>query len=356
MGKKGAPGTAWKQPTLAATLGVAEPRGVYRTLRAKGAPRVTRKPVVVDLFCGLGGWTEGCRQAGFETVLAIDSNMRLLKIHERNHPRCTHTAMTLGPDTEEDLVSMIRAHVPEGQPYHLHGSPPCQQLTASAAMRGERSLAKGLRLVDWYLRLVARLRPWSWSMEEVAHPRVHRALAEARARDPKLVAYVPAVHLSEYGVPQTRRRCIAGTPRVVERLVSDARLRARAPTIREVLTPPEGATLMMTSLGKPPDPDLTVRTADGAFVSHEGEKFTRTLDQVAWTCVAQHTHRWCSPDFQGIRVLTAHEHLLLQAFPPSYRIGKGATLPNLGIGNAVPPLFAKKFMSCVRAPKQNAAH
>ena len=354
MGKK--PRTAWTQPTLATTLGVAEPRGVYRTLRAQGAQRATRKLPVVDLFCGLGGWSEGCRQAGFQTVLAIDSNMRLLKLHKLNHPRSTHCAMTLGPDTEEDLVSMIRAHVPEGQPYHLHGSPPCQEFTAMKAVRGERSPARGIKLVVWYLRLVARLRPWSWSMEEVAHPMVHRALAEARAQDPKLVAYVPKVHMCEYGVPQTRKRCIAGTPRVVKRLVSNARLRARAPTIQEVLAPPEGATLMMTSLGKVPDPDLTMRLADGTFVSHDGEKFTRALDQVAWTCVANHTHRWCSPDFQHIRVFTAHEQLLLQAFPSSYKIGKGCTLPNLGIGNAVPPLFAKKFMSCVRAPKQNTAH
>ena len=350
MGKKGFP-TAWRQPTLAATLGVAEPRGVYRTLRAQGAQRATRKPVVIDLFCGVGGWSEGCRQAGFETVLAIDCNMRLLRLHKRNHPRCVHCAMTLGPDTEEDLVRMIRAHVPEGRAFHLHGSPPCQPFSCSAGIRGKHSPARGIKLVNWYLRLVARLRPWTWSMEEVSHPVVHRALEDARERHPKLVAFVPRVHMCQYGVPQSRKRCIAGTPRIIERLVGDARLRARAPTVREVLTPPEGATLIMTSLGKPPDPDLTIRMADGSFVSHEGEKYTRSLDQVAWTCVAQHTHRWCGPDFQGIRVFTAHEQLLLQSFPASYKVGKGVTLANLGIGNAVPPLFAKKFMSCVRAPK-----
>ena len=221
---------------------------------------------------------------------------------------------------------MIRKHVPEGQPFHLHGSPPCQPFTCSAGIRGKPSLVKGLALVDWFLGLVARLRPWSWSMEEVAHPMVRDALAGARERHPELVAFVRSLDMSEYGVPQTRRRCIAGTPRVLARVVGDARLRARAPTIREVLSPPEGATLMMTSLGKPPDPDLTVRMADGSFVSHEGERFTRPLDQVAWTCVAQHTHRWCTPDFQGIRVFTAHEHLLLQTFPASYKIGKGLSL------------------------------
>ena len=80
MGKR----AAWKQPTLATTLGVAEPRGAYRTLRAKGTPRATRKLPVVDLFCGIGGWSEGCRQAGFNVVLAIDANMRLLRLHKRN--------------------------------------------------------------------------------------------------------------------------------------------------------------------------------------------------------------------------------------------------------------------------------
>lgn len=350
MGKR----TVWKQPTLAATLGVAEPRGLYRTLRAKGAPRVTRKPVVIDLFCGIGGWTEGCRQAGFETVLAVDCDMRLLKVHKVNHPRCTQCAMTLGPESEEDLVRMIRKHVPEGHAFHLHASPPCQLLSPSAHVKSKPSTEQGLKLVLWYLKLVMRLRPYSWSMEEAPHQQVQGALAMCKALRPELIDFVPALCMGDYGVPQRRRRCIAGSPRTIARLRANEDLRAPSPTLREVLTPPEGATLMMASLGKAADPSKTTRDADGTYRNPGAQPWIHTLDQVAFTCMATRPHRWCAPDFETVRIFTVHEQQLLQTFPSSYHIGKGIALPNLGVGNAVPPRFSRKFMSCVRPRKAPA--
>ena len=83
----------WTQPTLAHALGVQELRPTRRTLR--GSPRPTENPVVVELFCGLGGWTEGCRRARLQTVLAIDCNMALLRLHKANHPRCTQVLLVL---------------------------------------------------------------------------------------------------------------------------------------------------------------------------------------------------------------------------------------------------------------------
>ena len=354
MGKK-TPLTTWKQPTLAATLGVAEPRGVYRTLRAKGAPRITRKPVVIDLFCGLGGWTEGCRQAGFETVLAVDSDLRMLKIHKANHPRCTQTAMTLGPETEEDLVRMIRKHVPEGHAFHLHASPPCQPFATTSFIKGTPAIDEGLALVLWYLKLVMRLRPYSWSMEEAPHQQVQGALAMARALRPELIDFVPSLCMADYGVPQLRKRCIAGSPRTIARLRANEHLRAPTPMLREVLTPPEGATLIMASLGKEVDPSQTTQDPDGTFHNPVGEKWTHSLDQIAYTCMATRPHRWCAPDFQTVRFFTVHEQQLLQTFPSTYHIGKGVCLPNRGVGNAVPPRFSRKFMSCVRPRKAPAA-
>ena len=354
MGKK-APSTAWKQPTIAAALGLAEPRGLYRTLRAKGAPRVTRKPVVIDLFCGIGGWTEGCRQAGFETVLAIDCDMRLLKVHKVNHPRCTQCAMTLGPESEEDLVRMIRKHVPEGHAFHLHASPPCQPFATTSFLKSTPAIDEGLALVLWYLKLVIRLRPYSWSMEEAPHQQVQGALAMARALRPELVDFVPALCMGDYGVPQLRRRCIAGSPRAIARLRANEQLRAPTPRLREVLTPPEGATLIMASLGKNPDPAQTTQTPDGTYHNPVGKKWTHSLDQIAWTCMAVHPHRWFTSDFQLVRSFTVQEQQLLQTFPATYETGKGICLAIRGVGNAVPPRFSRKFMSCVRPRKAPAA-
>ena len=33
---------------------------------------MSNKPKIIDLFCGLGGFSQGFEKAGFESVLAID--------------------------------------------------------------------------------------------------------------------------------------------------------------------------------------------------------------------------------------------------------------------------------------------
>ena len=115
----GAAKRALDQRSLTDMLGCPRPRETVYSLPIDGPPepRAPGQPVVVELFCGLGGWTEGCRRAGLTTVLAVDSNMPLLRIHKSNHPKCTQCQLVLGPNTEDLLVPLIRKHVGEGQPY-----------------------------------------------------------------------------------------------------------------------------------------------------------------------------------------------------------------------------------------------
>ena len=95
-----------RQSSLTDMLNCQVFKQTIRTLPVDGAPerRAPNEPVVVELFCGLGGWTEGCRRAGLATVLAVDSSMPLLRIHKSNHPKCTQCQLVLGPDTEDQLV------------------------------------------------------------------------------------------------------------------------------------------------------------------------------------------------------------------------------------------------------------
>ena len=341
------PNSKWKQLTLASTLRVAEPRPARRTLRRVGAPRATDNPVVVELFCGLGGWTEGCRRARFETVLAIDCNMALLRLHKANHPRCTQVEMPLGPATEEELVRLVRAHVPEGQRWHLHGSPPCQRISTASAMYGYNSANDGMELVVWYLALVLRLKPDTWSMEEVPHQQLTGALTMARTLHPTVIDFEPSLCMGDYGVPQRRKRCIAGTPRLIQALRNDERLRKPAPVLSAVLAPPEGATICMAAIGRLPDPAQNTRQPDGTYTNPTIRRCMRSVNVVAWTCVARHRHIWCTPDYRVVRHFTMKEHLRLQTFSETYQTGASQPLATTGVGNAVPPLFARKFMSCI---------
>jgi site-specific DNA-cytosine methylase len=67
---------------------------------------------IVDLFCGLGGFSCGAAKAGHKIVLAIDNWDVAVKAHKYNHPNTVHYTMELG----EDLLmvkNLIYAHIPK---------------------------------------------------------------------------------------------------------------------------------------------------------------------------------------------------------------------------------------------------
>ena len=71
----------------------------------------------VDLFCGIGGASQGAAQAGLRVVLAVDVDKFMLGVHELNHPDATHIVAELPPEQPLPL--------PKAGKWHLHGSPPC---------------------------------------------------------------------------------------------------------------------------------------------------------------------------------------------------------------------------------------
>ena len=155
------------------------------------------KPVVViDLFAGAGGFTEGAISAGAKVAVAIDLWEPAVLLHRHNQPNVLMVQHELG-DFRKD-VQLIRKYLARypNHHVHLHGSPPCQAL--SNASRTDAS--QGMGMVLHFLDLVDAIQPDSWSMENVVPMR--RRLPEG----------TPSVILNsaDFGVPQTRRRCIAG--------------------------------------------------------------------------------------------------------------------------------------------------
>jgi|SaaInlV_125m_DNA_1040241.scaffolds.fasta_scaffold04818_3 site-specific DNA-cytosine methylase len=335
----------WTQPTLAQAFRVAEPPPPLRTLE-RGAPTAAaddgRMPVV-DLFSGIGGWSEGARQAGHRVVLAVDCSERLLRIHAKNHPECRHLCLELGPATEEQLVQQLRRVVPEGRAWHLHASPPCTAISTIRSATRTRDVHEGMRLVLWYVALVLRLRPTTWSMEEVGTGMLDGILVMAQHMHPDVVAFASDVHFESYGVPQSRKRTLAGTPRLVERFLTDPTLRADAPVLSAVLAPPEGAVLVKGAAGKCVDPSRTVVHSDGSQTNNTPLRLMKSVDALCYTCLAGNPHYWCRSDFTTIRRFNTREQATLQCFPKEYRFGSvGDSIA--GIGNAVPCLVARKFM------------
>lgn len=148
----------------------------------------TVRPTAVDLFCGAGGLSEGFRRAGFEVVLAVDREPRMLAAYRANHPGTRVW--------ERDVLTIDPAELPDADV--VIGSPPCQPFSVANAKRNPE---EGMPLVDWMLGAVRAKKPRFWVMENV--PPIAKHL-------PKWIPAVRVLNAADYGVPQTRRRCFAG--------------------------------------------------------------------------------------------------------------------------------------------------
>ena len=266
----------------------------------------SEKVLVVDLFCGCGGFSVGASQAGHRVVLAVDCDDVALAYHRANHRACTHVRMKLGTHSEERLVALIRDHVPSAKKWHLHGSPPCQLFSSMRNVKKGKDHAAGMCLVEWYLDLVQRLRPDTWSFENVRSPAI-RQIFEERGIAHGNFAF------ARYGVPQTRTRCLAGSAEMIKAFREDLMLRVDVPrTPQDCLNPPPEAALIRASGGK------------------NVEYFYRRIDEPTWALLCACKPVYVAEDRSCVRVLTIRELLHLQTFPRSYKMDAHGCIRMLG--------------------------
>jgi site-specific DNA-cytosine methylase len=100
------------------------------------------------------------------------------------------------------------------------------------------------------------------------------------------------------------------------------------------------------------EPSPTVTTKDprgivGSLQTHghrnKGRLKAMPLTEPSWTVTSKGMFI-----VEGHRMLTIAEHAALMSFPPEYRWPKGVTLARRLIGNAVPPLLARKMAEVVK--------
>lgn len=299
-----------------------------------------------DFYAGAGGWSLGLTLAGHKASMSAEI-----------WPTANTTrAFNLG--TQEAAIDIRRLdplEVPDSR--IIVGSPPCTQFSY-ANKGGNGDITDGLVDIRSFLRIIEVKKPEFWVMENV--PRVSGILRELLAPGGELNEFahlfdsIDDFDMSHWGVPQRRRRCIAGRyPR--EALMA---LRGRrAPTLAQVLegcrTGVDAVWGTTVDVVSDRDPGNSLRWEearineekknnhpiynDMAFPDHQ-DRPSRT---VTATCTKVSRESIVVPDGDGgYRLLSIRETAALQSFPLSYQFAsKGRSDRIKMAGNAIPPLF-----------------
>ena len=248
-----------------------------------------------------------------------------------------------------------------GYHVHIHGSPPCQALSNASS----RDPSEGMPLVIWFLDLVKFTKPDSWSMENVVP--MKKRLPEGT---PSVV-----LNSADYGVAQTRRRCIAGEGwEAIPTHNKESWLSVidALPHLKEELGTHinlDGAGESNSRRAKSADFDITSTSGTlrnnkptlreiklEALGSNSNRKQDRTVQEPSKTICGSGNqtgarifdHEETKP--RKIRSLTIEETLTLQGFNPNYDMTQARTQKNRWtmIGNAVVPAVAKAIIGGIK--------
>jgi DNA (cytosine-5)-methyltransferase 1 len=157
----------------------------------------------IDLYSGIGGWSLGYKLAGVNIVSSYEYWKPAIKTHEKNF-----NSKVIGHNIRKLNYSELPSKVD-----FIVGSPPCTQFSYSNK-GGGGDLEDGLKDLYAFLKIVKKIKPKYWAMENV--PRVSKILSKVLDEDDdfkpfkELFNFNEVVSADDYGLPQARKRMIAG--------------------------------------------------------------------------------------------------------------------------------------------------
>lgn len=285
----------------------------------------------VDLFAGVGGASTGAMNAGYQVTLAVDYCPDVLATHEHNHPHTKHMCMALPPNKPLPLPSA-------DERWHLHGSPPCTLLSQANPARTKARANEGLKLVKWYVEFALSSSAETWSMEQVAMPAVLKLLESYRQKPQyrRKLDYA-AFWFQKLGVPQKRRRVIAGSPALIAKL---RRVRPTYTSVTRVIDAPRGT--HVRNGGRWGHPYIDGKPSR----YYTDDDMCLPCTGAVYTVTGGNPLRWATPHTGTPLVrLTIDESSLLQCFPKGYEHLGTMKQGLLGVGNAIPPLIIEKMLT-----------
>ena len=340
---------------------------------------------VVDVFCGIGGISQGFRQAGFAIAAGIDADEHCRYAFETNNRAAFLNRDVMDLDASE-LAALFRPSACRV----LIGCAPCQPFSAHArAHRRGHGEDVRWRLLPRFVDMAVALNPDIVVMENVPHLRHFRGGALIRTAVNTLeqagyeVVY-GVMYGPDYGLPQKRSRLMLVASRMwMVRLPPPTHERADHPTVHETIghLPPLAAggadaldplhrcrnlsplNLERIRASRPGGTwaDWPPHLVASCHQRAGGRTFSTVYgrmrgDQAAPTLTTQFYNygsgRFGHPDRNQNRAISLREGALLQGFARDYAFVPPATTPAfemLGrqIGNAVPVPLARAVAASI---------
>lgn len=305
----------------------------------------------IDLYAGVGGWSVGLKLAGFDVVQSFEWWTPAVDTHRNNLSGTVRqlNIRELDLDSLPDAVDVVV------------GSPPCTQFSYSNR-GGSGDVADGLEDLYAFLRVVDHIKPKHWAFENV--PRVKGVIEKARTTSGKLEEFqhllaectAVTVDMSDFGIPQTRRRCIVGNfdelsllkfahhtkPKTLGQVVCD---------LKAGVDPIYSKTRAIEITDNEPEPHLNFeetrfnRDMKTIHPIYNGMSFPDRSDKPSRTITATCTRVSRESIIYGesdgkYRRLSVRERASIQTFPATYQFhGKSHAEKLKMVGNAIPPYF-----------------
>jgi len=165
---------------------------------------------VIDLFSGCGGSALGFQQAGFPIKVAVDIDKHASASFKENFPTCEVIPTDISYLSGKELLNA--GGFGSGDEVVLIACPPCQGFS-SARRNSERLSDPRNKLIYEFLRIVEEVKPLAFVLENV--PGLARGIGKPlfvqilqRLNELGYQTTYDVVNTADYGVPQRRKRLV----------------------------------------------------------------------------------------------------------------------------------------------------
>lgn len=305
----------------------------------KNRPAFFEKMKAIDLFAGLGGFTEGATQAGCKVVWAGNHWQSAVNYHALNHPETFHLCQDLHQANWEAV------------PKHdlMLASPSCQGFTPARGKDKPRHDAA--RATAWAAVSCAEIHRPAFIIVENVLKFLDWKLYPAWRLAMQSLGYSVSPHIfdsADFGVPQHRVRVFVIMARSKSPLRISPRKIPHVPIARCIQwekflwTQVEGhaeATLRRVANGRRQIGSQFAMPYYGSGSGETGRSLCRPIGTITTL------DRWALVDNDRMRMFQPTEYRAAMGFPESYKIPNQRRLAIHLLGNAVCPPVAREIIS-----------